>query len=261
MKKSICIETVFNEYSFEERFKKVKEAGFDYVEFWTWEDKNINKIKENIKKYNLKIASFSGDKNFSIIDEKNKENYILYILESIKIAEFLECKTLVIHSNALNQDGEVLNSYSYIDNYVKFINIYNTLMDLKPVVESNNILLVIEALNTKHDHKGNFLKYTKDSANLVRLVNSNNIKLLYDIYHMQIMEDKIIENLYLYKNDIGYIHIADVPGRNEPGTGKINFYEVVKTLNEINYEKIVGFELFPKINSEKAIRAINTFFN
>ena len=249
MKKSICIETIFTEVPFEERFELAKIAGFEYVEFWSWEDKNLEKIKELTEKYGLKIASFSGDKAFSLIDSNEKEKYIDFIKSSIKIAKYLNCSNLVIHSNALGEGGGVINNYCDISDFDKFFTAYDILRFLAPIAEEAQIVIVLEALNTIVDHAGNHLAYTADSAKLVKMVNSDYIKILYDVYHMQIMEGNIIDTIRKYINYIGYIHIADVPGRHEPGTGEINFINIFNSLKSLNYNKFIGFELFPSKES------------
>jgi hydroxypyruvate isomerase len=70
------------------------------------------------------------------------------------------------------------------------------------------------------------------------------------------MEDNLIDTLKLYISTIGYIHVADVPGRHEPGTGEINFTKVMTVLKELDYEGFVGFELSPQRDSTEAVRAI-----
>lgn len=254
--KSACIEMIFTEVPFEDRFKLAKESGFEYVEFWSWKDKNIDEIKELCSKYNLKVASFSGDKDFSMVDKKEKDNYIEFATKSIEVANKLNCPNLVIHSNALGDGGIVLNSYRDISSYEKFANMYDVLKTLAPAAEKNKVTFVLEALNTKVDHVGNFLAYTKDSVNLIKMVNSAYIKVLYDIYHMQINEGDIISTLNKYIEAISYIHIADVPGRNEPGKGEINYANVMKELNKLNFNGVIGFELSPSEDSRKVSRKL-----
>lgn len=256
MKKSICIETMFTEVPFEERFQLVKKFGFDYIEFWTWKDKDLIKIKELCEKNNLKIASFSGDQNYSLIDENESEQYISFVKESIEKAKYLQCDYLVIHSNALGKDGTVLKDYNEVSNYKKFGTMLNVLRILAPLAEREKVTLVLEALNTKVDHRGYFLAHTKDAADVVKLVNSPYIKILYDVYHMQIMEGNIISTIKEYIDLIGYIHIADVPGRHEPGTGEINFNNILNTLKQLKYDGFIGFELFPSGRSEDAAKII-----
>lgn len=256
MKKSICIETIFTEVGFYERFEKVAQSGFKDVEFWGWEGKDISKIKELCKKYNLKIASFSGDRDYSPIDETHREGYLAFLKDSIDVAKELECDNLVIHSNALGEGGVVVNHYNDIPTSRKYTNLVGTLIKASILAEKAGVTLVLEALNDKVDHEGNFLKYTEDSAEIVKGIGSKNIKVLYDAYHMQITEGNIIDTLKKYIDVIGYIHIADVPGRHEPGTGEINYENIFKILSDLNYSYTIGFELFPKETSEKAIEAI-----
>lgn len=256
LKKSICIETIFTEVPFEERFEVAKHNGFDYVEFWSWKDKDLDKIKQICEKTDIKISAFSGDQDYSLIDPNHSDRYISFIKESIEAAKYLNCDILVIHSNALGPEGQVINDYSDLSNMKKAGTALKVLKELAPIVEKENVTLVLEALNTKVDHEGNFLYTTKDSAELVELVDSQNIKILYDIYHMQIMEGDVTMTLQKYLDKMGYIHIADVPGRHEPGTGEINYANVMKTLRNINYSGFIGFELFPLNTSQEAIKAI-----
>lgn len=256
MKKSLCIETIFTEVPFEQRFDLARKYGFEYVEFWSWKDKDIEKLKHLCEKNDLKIASFSGDQEYSLIDCEQSKEYISFIKESIQTAKYLKCQYLVIHSNALGPKGEVLNSYSQISELKKFGTILNTLKCLAPIAEKEKVTLVLEALNTEIDHPGNFLSNTKDAAELIQLVGSPFIKILYDIYHMQIMEGNLINTVTKYIKEIGYIHIADVPGRHEPGTGEINYSNVIETLKDIRYDGFIGFELYPLKTSEEAVKII-----
>ncbi|MCK5204843.1 MAG: TIM barrel protein, partial [Desulfobacterales bacterium] len=213
-------------------------------------------IKELCQVYDLKIASFSGDQDFSMVDENQKEDYIAFVQESIEIAKLLDCNNLVIHSNALGENGVVINHYPNIAQTNKIAAMLDVLKTLAMEAEKSNVTLVLEALNTMVDHSGNFLAFTREAAELIKSVNSSHIKILYDIYHMQIMEGNIINTLKAYIDVIGYIHIADVPGRHEPGTGEINFSNIMKTLKKLKYDGIIGFELAPLHNSTKAARNI-----
>jgi len=247
---------LFTEVPFEDRFGLAKGSGFDYIEFWSWKEKDIQKIKELCQVYDLKIASFSGDQDFSMVDENQKEDYIAFVQESIEIAKLLDCNNLVIHSNALGENGVVINHYPNIAQTNKIAAMLDVLKTLAMEAEKSNVTLVLEALNTMVDHSGNFLAFTREAAELIKSVNSSHIKILYDVYHMQIMEGNIINTLKAYIDVIGYIHIADVPGRHEPGTGEINFSNIMKTLKKLKYDGIIGFELAPLHNSTKAARNI-----
>lgn len=256
MKQSICIEMIFTEYPFEDRFRLAKEAGFDFVEFWTWKDKDLAEIKALCRVYDLKIASFSGDQDFSMIDDEQKDDYISFAEKSIEAAGSLDCKNLVVHSNALGENGVVVDDYSRLDNSRKSSAISERLATLSPIAEKAGVTLVLEALNTRVDHVGNFLTSTKEASALIRDINSPFIKVLFDIYHMQIMGENISETLKDCIDAIGYIHIADAPGRHEPGTGEIDYGRIFNSLRAMNYEGVIGFELIPSSDSDAAILAI-----
>lgn len=256
MKKSVCIEMVFTEVDFKDRFRLAKDSGFDFIEFWTWKDKDVAQIKALCHVNDLKIASFSGDQEFSLVDETQKADYISFIKSSIETAKYLNCDHLVIHSNALGENGVVMDPCHHVSDEKKYAVMLETLKSLAVTAETLNITLLLEALNTVVDHPGNFLTYTKDAAKLIRAVNSPNLKILYDIYHMQIMENNLIDTINAHLDVIGYIHVADVPGRHEPGTGEINFTNVMSALNDRGYDGFIGFELNPKHHSTEAVCVI-----
>ena len=137
---------------------------------------------------------------------------------------------------------------------------FDVLQQLCALAEREDIYFLLEPLNTKVDHEGNFLSNTAQTAAIIQYINSERMKILYDMYHMQIMEGDIIDTLKKYMDVIGYIHIADVPGRHEPGTGEINYSNVIQALKDLNYEHEIGFELFPLDTSEKAVQAIHRLF-
>lgn len=251
MEKSICIEMVFTEMDFYDRFAAAKQAGFNYVEFWTWDDKNLDRIIAACRENDLQIASISGDKDYSLVDLDHVEPYIEWLGKSIKAAKKLGCEYLVIHSNALGDGGVVVNHYRERSDFEKFGVMIKILERLAPMAEEAEVTLVLEALNVYTDHRGNFLAYTKDAVSAVKIVGSSNIKILYDIYHMQLNEGRIIDNIRDFHQYIGYVHVADAPGRMEPGTGELNYQKIFETLLEVGYSGPVGFELSPSKSSQE----------
>ena len=118
-------------------------------------------------------------------------------------------------------------------------NLLLVLKELKKISEESDIFLKIEPLNTLVDHKGYFLKYSSEGFNLVEEVNSKNIKVLYDIYHLQIMQGNIISDIEKNFDLIGHFHIADVPGRHEPGTAEINYKNIYKKIRDLGFSGFI----------------------
>ncbi|MGC8778214.1 MAG: hydroxypyruvate isomerase family protein [Candidatus Caldatribacteriaceae bacterium] len=256
MQKVICVETLFTEVPFEERLRLVKEYGFECIEFWTWEDKDIERMKKLCIENGLRVTAFSGDRAFSMIDASEGEQYIAFTRESMAVAKTLGCHTLVLHSNALGENGVALKRCEDLSAEKKRENMVTVLKALAPWAEKEGVVLVLEALNTRVDHPGYFLCHTEDAVEVVEAVGSSHVKILYDVYHMQIMEGNLISTMTRYRDLIGHIHVADVPGRHEPGTGEINFSNIMRVLERSNYQGAVGFELFPLRSSAEAVKAI-----
>ena len=86
-------------------------------------------------------------------------------------------------------------------------------------------------------------------------------EVLYDVYHMQIMEGDLIATMEANLSEIGHIHVADVPGRHEPGTGEINYLNIARMLRTTGYDGCIGLECFPREHSDVAIDAFRTVFS
>ncbi len=256
MKRSANIEVLYTELPWAERFQAAKNDGFEYVEFWNWDNKDLEEINNLIAETGLRISAMSGDKDFSMCDPSHKEEYRAFIKDSIIAAKKIGCPTLVVHSNDLTPEGLAASTLDEYSDTVKICTMFDTLKTIAPWAEEAGITFVLEALNVVTDHMGNFLKNTQMSAEITSLVGYPNIKILYDAYHMYLNEGKICETLSKYVDAIGYIHIADAPGRAEPGTGAINYRNVFKHLKDIGYSRVVGFELYPQNNTPTAVKAI-----
>jgi len=133
---------------------------------------------------------------------------------------------------------------------------YNDVYAAVKLAESEEISLNLEALNITTDHVGNFLKNSQMGAEICRLIGSPRLKLLYDVYHMQLNEGAICDTLTNYIDQIGHIHVADAPGRHEPGTGEIQYKKVITHLEGLGYGGRIGYELFPLKDTMTAVKAI-----
>lgn len=257
MKFSCCIEMIFTEFDFIERIYKAKEAGFDCVEFWCWKNKDLAAIKKALDETGMEIGVFQGNLEGRMIDAKDHEKYVSGVFESVETALYLGAKTLFLMSDIMQEDRSVLEAPYPISFEEKMLSTKAVLQALIPVAEKNDITFVIEPLNTLVDHKGYSLCNSQPAIELIREINHPNIRLLYDAYHMQIMEGNIIETIKEGNDTFGYFHIADVPGRFEPGSGELNYTNIVKALKEVHYTGHVGFEFTPKNgNSMETVRKV-----
>ena len=256
MRFGACIDTLYTEMDWYDRIGAAKEDGFDAVEFWDWRARDPERIAECASKAGITISGFNGDADYSLVDPSQKNAYLEYLHRSLETAMKLRAPSVTIHSNALGEGGIVICDYAHLSATVKLCSMLDTLRDSVKLAEKYAVVLHLEALNTLVDHRGNFLTTTQTAGEICRCVDSPYLKILYDVYHMQYNEGTLSGNIGKYADIMGHVHIADVPGRHEPGTGEINYVHVLRRLRDCGYNGIVGCELFPACGTPKAVRAI-----
>lgn len=254
--KSACIEAMYTELPFLERFQAAKSDGFEFVEFWSWTDKDLKAVQAAAQAADIGISGFNGDAELSLIDPEQKKAYLAFLKRSLQTAAQLGARSVTIHSNGLGEGGRVINSYEELSTTVKLCAMFDSLKVCAELAEASGIGINLEPLNITTDHAGNFLRTTRMAAEMTRLIGSPKLKVLYDVYHMQLNEGSLCDNIRAYADQLGHIHVADAPGRHEPGTGEINYQNVFSCLEQSGYEGLVGFELFPQTTTEAAVRAI-----
>jgi hydroxypyruvate isomerase len=110
------------------------------------------------------------------------------------------------------------------------------------IVTPQGLVLVMEPLNTLVNHPGAFMRTVEQGFAVARAVNSPGVKVLADLYHQQIQAGNLINTLDACWSEIAYIQFGDNPGRNEPGTGEINYASIVPWLREKGYKGVIGME-------------------
>lgn len=259
MIKSISIEKLFTDIPFYDRFARVAEAGFTHVEFGNWPQYDLSQVRDLLDTHALQVASMSGDRDFNLICADDRPGYLAYLRDSAKAAASLGCNNLVIHSNCLGDDGSVNTRGNDESPYAKTASATRTLLEAASLAEQHGVVLHLEPVSTVI--KPGYAMHTTDSAgDIISVVGSPHVRLLYDVYHMQIMEGNIVKTLRRYADILGYVQVADVPERFEPGTGEINFTRFKHVLfNELSYDGVVGFELYPSASMEQCLEAIRRF--
>ncbi len=248
MRLSPCIEMIFREDDLPQRLHHIKALGFAGFEFWGWENKNIDELVQTASELELSVAAFCTV-FASLVDARQREVYINGLKRSIEVAQRLGCSRLI------TQTGAELTEVPREDQLLSLI---QGLKACAPILEANDITLLVEPLNTLVDHEGYFLSRSAEAFDVVSAVNSPNVKLLYDVYHQQITEGNLISTIRQNIDLIGHFHIADHPGRHEPGTGEINYHNVLKAIQGTEYSGWIGLEYRPSQASGKTLESILT---
>lgn len=231
---------MFSQLDFYERFAAAKVVGATAVEFWKWTDKDIDRVCKELEKNNLSFSIFnidsddealSYDLSRGVLNQGRKEELKKALEESIPVYKKLNANGMIVLI------GETLD----IPYDEQINNIVECLEYVKPVAKENDITLLVEPLNDI-DRKNYFLPRSKEVFQILKKVDSPNIKLLFDIYHEQLMNGNLINSINDNIDLIGHFHVADAPGRHEPGTGEINYPNVLNAIEATGYNRYIGLE-------------------
>lgn len=237
---------LFGEVSFEERFAASKAAGFQFVEYMFPYDYQAQDLVAHLEKngqrqvlFNLPAGNWAAGDRGIAVDAGRKEEFRRGVDRAVQYAQSLSVDLI----NCL-----VGKSIEGMD----FDKQWNVLVDnlsyaAEKLAEANRTLL-IEMINT-YDIPGFFLSTTRQALRLIDDVKADNLKIQYDVYHMQRMEGNLLPTIEANLGHIGHIQIADNPGRHQPGTGEINYRFLLEALDRIGYEGYVGLEYVPDPNT------------
>ncbi|MGH3088587.1 MAG: hydroxypyruvate isomerase family protein [Rubrobacteraceae bacterium] len=235
------VSILFKERPFLERFSAAREAGFSAVEFWWPTGEDLGEVEAAIKDAGVEVALFnfdagdmaSGDRGLAG-DPERHEQFRQNVPVALELAERLGCEKL----NALvghEKPGRRKEQLELARRNVAWA---------ADQASERGVEIQVEAVNTFEN--GPFLLYTtKDMVEFVEGVGRENVRGQYDVYHMQRMEGNLVANLRERIGSIGHVQIADSPGRNEPGTGEINYEHVLRELEVLGYDGYVGLEYNP----------------
>lgn len=234
MKYSICVDAVFKGEDFSESLEIVKRLGFQGFEFWSWWDKDVQAIAEKKAALDLEVTACCT-KFVSLVDPACRREYLDGLSESLEIAKTLGCRRLI---------SQVGNERPGVSRQEQQASLVQGLRSCVPLLEKAGVTLVFEPLNTLVDHPGYYLTQAAEAFDIVDAVASEQVKVIYDIYHQQITEGNLIPTLTQNIGRIGHFHSAGHPGRHELNSGEINYPEIIRAIAELPYDGWFGVEYF-----------------
>jgi len=245
---AVNVEMWFRKLPFLDRLKSAAALGFPAVEFWPYEGKDVDATRRLCDELKIDIAQFTAwGFTPGMNDPKNHERFIKKIEEACKVAHRLNCpKMCVVGGN--DQPG--MTQAEMHDNIIA------ALKRAAPIAEAEKVMLILEPMNIRVDHKGHCLYGSGPAVRICREVNSPMVKINWDLYHMHISEGDLCGHLKEGFDQIGYLQVADHPGRNEPGTGEIYYPRVLRQAYELGYRGYVGLECNPKTTELAAAEAV-----
>jgi hydroxypyruvate isomerase len=240
---SVMLWTVFKDLAFEQRLEKVVEAGYANVElvgeYHKWSDDEFNRYNDKRKQLGIHFDTTAG-LGHGIGNPADRDAMLADVRRELPIMEKLDCPAVIIMSgNVVPGLSREAQHQSCIEGLKQAASIIEgKQIDGKPV------RLLLENIDPEENPKY-YLTSVAEGFEIIRAVNHPQVRFLYDFFHEQIAEGNLIEKLEKNIDYTGLVHIADVPGRHEPGTGEIHYPNIYRKLAELKYDRIVAMEFHP----------------
>lgn len=252
-KLSVMLWTVFTGLPFEQRLEKVAEAGYRNVElvgeYDKWTDADFTRADAKRKELGITFDCTAGLKH-GIGNPDHRETLLAELRHALPIMEQIECPSMILLSG---------NRVSGMPRDAQHQCCIETLKAAAALVEGKSIhgepvRLLLETIDPEEDPQY-YLTEIVEALEVVESVGHPQVQLLYDFYHEQIAAGNLIVKLENSISHLGLVHIADVPGRHEPGTGEINYRNIFRKLAELNYTGVVAMEFHPSGDPVVQLRA------
>jgi len=257
VKKSLSIETIFTEVPFYERFALVRQAGFDHIEFDAWTPLDLTKVADELSRNRLTLTAFAGDSEASLVFPEMRGDFLEFLSQSIAVAKTFGCPNLIVHSNAIAEDGSTFLAGAAYSDTMKTAAAARALLEASRMAEKANLTLLLKAVST-YQHPGAFMSTTAATGDVVRVVDSPNLKIAYDVSQMQMMEGDVHNTVRTYRDFIGYIQVGSM--MESPDDSEVNLRAFKKLLvEELKYDGVIGFRFHPGRKKKDCLAAIRDF--
>ncbi|MBK7877589.1 MAG: TIM barrel protein [Planctomycetes bacterium] len=245
---AVNVEMWWSNLPFLERVKKAAALGFPGIEFWDWRSKDLDALAKLTSELGLAVTQFTGwGFEPGLCNAKHHDEFEAAIRAALEVSKKLGNQHLCVVAGNL-QPGRTLAEMH--------ADVITGLKRVAPLAEQAGVTLMLEPMNGRVDHPGHCLYGSADALAIVRAVGSPKVKILWDLYHMQISEGDLCGHLREGYDEITYLQIADHPGRHEPGTGEIHYARVLREAHELGFRGWVGLECSPKGDPLDAARAV-----
>jgi hydroxypyruvate isomerase len=224
--------------SFEENLERVAEAGYRHVElvgeFARWSEEDWRRILARMRTLKITVDATSGMK-LGFADPAGGDAFVAELKSFIPTAQRLGCGQIILLSGK-RIDGAAPG--------VQRMASVETLKRAAELLGEAGLTGVIEPID-RLENPSIYLYGVDEAFEIVRVVASPKMKVLYDLYHEQRGLGNLIEKLEKNIDEVGLIHVADVPGRHEPGTGEVNYINIYRKLAELHYGRVIAMEFYP----------------
>ncbi|MDR9776919.1 hydroxypyruvate isomerase family protein [Rhizobium hidalgonense] len=247
---SANLSLLYQDIAFLDRFAAAAKDGFGALEYLGPYTEPKEKVADALKANGLKQALFNvpsgdwagGQRGIACLPDRIAE-FRAGISLALDYAKALACPQVNVISGLVPKGSDLETLEKVLVENLKYA--------VQRTADAG-VKLLIEPINLR-DIPGFFLSTTNHAERILEKVASDNLYIQYDFYHMQIMQGDLIPTFIRLKDRIAHVQIADNPGRNEPGTGEINYGFVLSELDRLGYDGWVGCEYKPKADTSEGL--------
>lgn len=249
MRYCVALPCFFGNTDLADSIRKIAAFGYDAAEIYHWKAMDFNQIKCALEESGVELLSMCTTE-FNLTNPDMRQTWLDGLKESCIAAKKLGAKHLITQVG--NDTGAGAD--------VQHESIVLGLRAAKPIVEEYGVTVMIEPLNTLVDHPGYYLTSSREAFDIVRAVDCQFVKVVYDIYHQQITEGNIICNVTENLDCIAHLHGAGHPGRHEFQYGEIDYKVVIDAIDKAGYTGALGLEYTPLMDAEESLKAFRRIY-
>lgn len=247
----ICVPVpcFFGNTDFVEAIYKIKALGFDAIETYDWKCLDLDRVRAVCAETGVELLSMCTTE-FRMTDPAYRQAWLDGLAESCEAAVRIGAGKLITQVGPDTGAPREEQHAAIVD----------TLKAAAPILDASGVTIMIEPLNTLYNHPGYYLWSAVEAFEIIREVNHPLVKVVYDIYHQQVMEGNIINNVTQNLDCIAHLHSAGHPGRIELQFGENDYRYIFKRIDEAGYCGACGLEYLPTIPAEDSLREFRRIY-
>lgn len=247
---ALCLETLYTTLPFLQRLEAARRDGVDQIEIWDWQEKPAG-LPAALAQQHLSLSNLSANRRYGMVDPAERESLVAEVERSLLFAREINSAHIMLLSQPLQIDGQAVQApgkdFRWLDHLLE------TVSQLLVLADRYDVDLLIEPLNDLADHPHYLLNSSQLSFSIIRQMRHPRLRVLYDIYHMSMMGEDVCKDIEENLDAIGYFHLADLPGRTEPGIGRLPYEKIIRLLKSAGYTGTLGCEFIPSTGQHDVI--------
>ena len=249
MRLCVPIPCFFSSMNFCDAIRKVRELGFDAAETYDWKSLDLDAVRAVCEETGVELLSMCTTE-FRMTDPAFRQQRLDGRQESCRAAGRVGAKRLITQ---VGPDTGAPREEQHAS-------IVAALKEAKPILEASGVTIMIEPLNTLVNHPGYYLWSAAEAFDIIREVKHPLVKVVYDIYHQQVMEGNIIPNITNNLDCIAHLHSAGHPGRHELQYGENDYKVIFAAVDKAGYTGSCGLEYNPLMEPEESLREVRRLY-